>query len=265
MVFVSQATQLRLNAELDAGALAAISDMESYLRAPPARPTATTKKANGGASSSISNSNYNNRTSPIQAVVKVNPRTAMAGGGGGRGKGRGAGVAARAPVASAPPGPAARSATAVSRGLGGGMWGDTTTSHSTTNNNSAGQVNEDGMDHQFHRVEQQSRGNQHGAVAMATAAGGIVGDAATATPSTLFRLSERVKEAARASGERTLLKVTSGSNLSPGARDYANTHGNDHSTSVNIFPSIVCIYVRTQKQVEGQEFFCVCQANVFDG
>lgn len=42
-----QATQVRLNAELDAGALAAISDMESCLRGPPSRFTNTNKNTSG--------------------------------------------------------------------------------------------------------------------------------------------------------------------------------------------------------------------------
>lgn len=224
IVVVPQATQLRLNAELDAGALAAISDMESFLRAPPARPTAT-KKTIGGASGS--NNNNNNRMSPIQAVVNVSTHTAM----GGAGRGRGTGATASA---SSPPFPASDSAVAVSRALGGGLW-DTTNSRSTTNNKSNNGIGEDDKgDDQFHRVAQQARGQQRGSTAAAATAGGVVGDA-TAPPSTLYRLSERVKEAARASGERALLKkVANGSNLSAGTGDYGNTSGNDHNASVNV-------------------------------
>ncbi|CAN0121102.1 unnamed protein product [Pylaiella littoralis] len=170
-----EATQLRLNAELDAGALAAISDVESYLRAPPAHPTAT-KKPNGGASGGHNN---NNRTSPIQAAVNVSPHKA-----------------------------------------------NTTNSRSIVNNkssNNIGVVHEGGD--QFHRVEQHARGQQRASVAAAAAAAGGVVSGATATPSTLFRLSERVKEAARASGERTLKKAASGGNL-----NYTNANENNHNS-----------------------------------
>lgn len=241
---VPQATQLRLNAELDAGARAAISDMETYLCAPPARPPNTKRpgggKVNGdvngndrlkchtdghagghtangsttsnvvrianGANNNITNGNTrgtpftadSKRTSPIQPGLKVVPHSMISGVEGGNGTS----------LAKSQPSPAARSAMADSRTRGGGVW-DTDTND--TNNFSFN------IDHEDDSGQYGGR-NEHGVVAMAR------GDAAT-TESPLFRLSERVKGAARASGERRMLKkAASGCSLSPRPGDYANRH-----------------------------------------
>ncbi|CAN0264936.1 unnamed protein product [Ectocarpus sp. 4 AP-2014] len=242
-----EATQLRLNAELDAGARAAISDMETYLCAPPARPPNTKRPsggkvnddvnnndhlkchtdghaggltANGNTASNVvriangANNNSTNgntrgtpftadskRTSPIQLSLNVAPHSMMSGVSGVEG---GNGTS----LAKSQPGPAARSAMTVSRTRGGGVWdADTNDTDNFSFNNA----------HKDDRGQHGGR-KEHGLVAMAR------GDAATAE-SPLFRLSERVKGAARASGERRMLnKAASGCNLSPRPGDYANRH-----------------------------------------
>ncbi|CAB1108278.1 unnamed protein product [Ectocarpus sp. CCAP 1310/34] len=221
--------------------------METYLCAPPARPPTTKRPsggkvnddvdkndhlkchtdghaggltANGSTASNVvriangANNNSTNgntrgapftadskRTSPIQPGLKVVPHSMMSGVEGVEG---GNGTS----LAKSQPGPAARSAMAVSRTRGGGVW-DTDTND--TNNFSFN------IDHEDDSGQHGGR-KEHGLVAMAR------GDAATAE-SPLFRLSERVKGAARASGERRMLKkAASGCNLSPRPGDYANRH-----------------------------------------
>ncbi|CAM9290454.1 unnamed protein product, partial [Ectocarpus fasciculatus] len=242
-----EATQLRLNAELDAGARAAISDMETYLCAPAARLPNTKRPSGGNVSGDVNdnftchtdgrpggltvnsgasstavrvangpNTNRTNgntrgtpfradskRTSPTQPGVKVVPHSMMSGVEGGNGIN----------LATSQPGTAARSPNAVSRTRGGGVWD---TDINDTNNFSFNIDHDDSVQHGGRQ--------EHGVVA--TARGG-----AATTESPLFRLSERVKGAARASGERRMLKkAASGCSLSPRPGDYANRHNSFSET-----------------------------------
>eukprot|EP00903_Cladosiphon_okamuranus_P016066 g14831.t1 len=154
-----QATQLRLNAELDAGALATISDMETCLRAPLGRPSnAHNKKASGNGLVDVNprggntargdqqlhqngngNSNGNSISSNggnagnARGITLALASTAGRGGGRGRGRGRGgaatatpsaASVSARAFAASSS-GPGARPGMASS-GPRGPAWDNNT-------------------------------------------------------------------------------------------------------------------------------------------
>lgn len=250
-----QATQLRLNAELDAGARAAISDMETYLCAPSGRPPNAKRPSGGKVNGDVNDNDHlkrqphghpggltaNGRTSshmvrivngtnnnstngntrgtsyradskralPIQPGRKVVPHSMISGVEAGNGRN----------LATSQHGPAARSAMAVSRTRGGGVW-DT-----DTNDTDKFSFNIDHEDNGQHGGRQ-----EHGVVAMAR------GDAAT-TESPLFRLSERVKGEARASGEcRMLKKAASGCSLSPRPGDYADRHSS--SVSLKLETSI---------------------------
>eukprot|EP00752_Nemacystus_decipiens_P013807 g12257.t1 len=248
-----QATQLRLNAELDAGALAAISDVETCLRAPLDRPSNVNNKKVSG-NSSNGNSHINRPGSGATRRERLDEDSkngnargtstafaARAGGGRERGRGRGkvaatsiapASASAQALVASSS-GRGARPAMSVSRGPGGAAWDNT-----NPNPNIFSAATE--ADDQLFRVEQEARRAKGHTLlsAVATVGGGRDGtDAGTpSTSSSLFRLSARVKGAARASGERTeMMKVkartASGGSLSisPRPEDEVDSYGKDIS------------------------------------
>ncbi|CAM9132636.1 unnamed protein product [Scytosiphon promiscuus] len=208
--------QLRLNAELDAGALAAISDVEIYLRAPPACPSKTKKQRGrgnsvsgdgkgghasdrtsiGGSSNpkaggksighsqgrSLGESSENTRgasldieigkigigkkTPSIEPIANVSPRLGMVRGGGGGGTER-------------------RQSTRGGRGVVA----------SADNDGRVGKI-------------YPARGGQskRGVVEVPSVARGGAGDdfRAAVAASPMLRVSERIKEAARASPERRM-------------------------------------------------------------
>eukprot|EP00904_Undaria_pinnatifida_P011052 jgi/Undpi1/7077/HiC_scaffold_22.g09551.m1 len=205
-----EATQLRLNDELDAGTHAVFSDVESYLRPRAVRPGSTNANdpratdatavgtAKGGVSRKgtaslrgpitsaagasvsraaqiISTSTHGGaQTAPEAKALLAGREDAAARSVGGRGAGRGGGEVALE---------------------GGGVWGG---------------------DLWFDRVE--ARGETGGrGLGARVGAGGVGGGTATSSP--LFKVSERLRGAARASGERTRRKAAGVSQSPPSGND----------------------------------------------
>lgn len=253
---VLQATQLRLNAELDAGALATISDMESCLRAPLSRPSnanGTSNKAGGSGSTTGGNAGRGN--------FHFN-RSSNGNGSNARGRGRGRG---RGKIASSAPGAAlgvaangqgGQPAMAVSRGP---AWDNTSNGNPRSSSGTTIFSRDKEADGQLFRMGQEARGQPQPRSVVSVGGGATAGseggenEPGTPSPSSsLFRLSARVKEAARASGERTKMKAqamntnsntttrtASGSSLSLSSRpedadyDYDYDYAHGHNTSVS--------------------------------
>ena len=213
---ITQATQLRLNDELDAGTHAVFSDVESYLRPRAVRPGSTNANdpratdatavgtAKGGVSRKgtaslrgpitsaagasvsraaqiISTSTHGGaQTAPEAKALLAGREDAAARSVGGRGAGRGGGEVALE---------------------GGGVWGG---------------------DLWFDRVE--ARGETGGrGLGARVGAGGVGGGTATSSP--LFKVSERLRGAARASGERTRRKAAGVSQSPPSGNDESKVRG----------------------------------------